>query len=82
MFGEVGEGIHSYRVLDCAIVDIFGLLLIALVYSKYMKVEYFTAFMGFFILGIICHRIFCVETTFDKRIFTYPDEDDIMYYFK
>jgi hypothetical protein len=70
IFGAVGEGIHSYRIWDIAIVDL--LLTVLLAYIIYIFIPHYT-FIAILILlltiGIICHRIFCVRTTVDKLLF-------------
>ena len=70
LFGKVNKGIHSYRILNIAIVDvlltIIGAYMIHLFNPKY-KFIYTLIFL--FILGIILHRIFCVRTTVDKLLF-------------
>lgn len=70
IFGEVGQGIHSYRLFDIAIIDfiftiLFGLLVCA--FMPELNILYVLIFL--FILGIIAHRIFCVKTTLDKLLF-------------
>jgi hypothetical protein len=69
IFGKPGEGIHSYRIFDIAIVDviatIFGAYLISIVTKHNFKVVLFILF----IIGIISHRLFCVRTTVDKLLF-------------
>lgn len=70
MFGKVGEGAHSYRLFNIAVVDviltILGAFIIYLFYPQY-KFLYILAI--FFITGIIMHRLFCVRTTVDKFLF-------------
>lgn len=70
IFGEVGKGIHSYRILDIAIADVLmtivGAFLIKLLAPKFMFV-YILA--SLFLLGIILHRAFNVRTTVDKWLF-------------
>jgi hypothetical protein len=70
MLGEVGEGIHSYRVFNIAIVDV--LLTIFLAYLIKLMVpgyNYILILILLFIIGIILHRVFCVRTTIDKLLF-------------
>ena len=73
--GKVGKGIHSYRILDIAIVDvimtIIGAYIIHHFYPKLVHPEYNLPIItaGLFVFGIICHRLFCVRTTVDKILF-------------
>jgi len=70
IFGKVGEGIHSYRIFDIAIVDlIFTIIAAYIIYSYFPTNSYFLILTILFIIGIILHRIFCVRTTIDKLFF-------------
>lgn len=70
-FGEPGKGVHSYRIFNIAYIDvlstIFGALIIHLIIPRY---NFFSILIFLFILGIILHRLFCVQTTIDKLIFS------------
>jgi hypothetical protein len=70
LFGKVGEGIHSYRIANIAIVDviltILGAALLHLVFPSY---RFITILIALFLLGIILHRLFCVRTTVDRILF-------------
>ena len=69
VFGKVGEGPHSYRFFNIAIVDVLVTLLIAYLISYLASVPFLWATLATFILGIIFHRVFCVRTTVDKLLF-------------
>ena len=71
IFGEVGKGIHSYRIFNFAIVDFIQTILLGLFISWITKTSIYYTIPGAFILGIIAHRAFCVRTTVDKILF--PD---------
>ncbi len=71
IFGEVGKGIHSYRVFGIAYMDVIFTIIGALFLSWIMKWNYIYTIIGAFILGIILHHLFCVRTTVDKYLF--PD---------
>ena len=70
LFGKVGEGLHSYRIYNIAIIDVIftfiGAVIIHKINSKY-KFVYILFFL--FFLGIIMHRLFCVRTTIDRMLF-------------
>ena len=70
IFGQVGKGVHSYRILNIAVVDVIftivGAYFIHLIFLKYSFVCILTSL---FLLGILFHRIFCVRTTIDKILF-------------
>lgn len=71
IFGKVGEGAHSYRILNIAIVDvaltvIVGYIIYLTINKKY---QFKNILIVLFLLGIVMHRIFCVRTTIDKLLF-------------
>lgn len=77
IFGKPNEGVHSTRLLNIAIVDMGATLGIAAIISGitsyYLKecfyIIFIIIFMIFLLLGIIFHRLFCVDTTINKLIF-------------
>lgn len=69
MFGAPNTGLHSYRIMDIAIVDVLLTLLVAWILSYMFGVEYWNMALGMFVLGIVLHRVFCVRTTLDKLLF-------------
>lgn len=71
IFGKVGEGVHSYRVFDIAIVDVVLTFVLAKILEMYVfsGVDYWKIVIGCFVSGIILHHLFCVRTTVDKLIF-------------
>ena len=70
IFGKVGEGPHSYRIFNIAIVDVVLTLLLAfIIYLFIPKYSFFYILIFLFIIGIILHRLFCVPTTIDKLLF-------------
>ena len=72
ILGKVGEGVHSYRVFDVAIIDVVMTMIGAYFLQKTFlkKYEYYEVLLGLFLLGIILHRLFCVRTTIDKLLFS------------
>jgi len=69
IFGKPGQGVHSYRIFNIAIVDVLLTILAAYILSILTKYNLFYTLTFMFILGIIFHRIFCVRTTVDKLLF-------------
>ncbi len=67
--GVEGQGFHSYRVLNIAVFDFVGTILIAWLISVTFNIYFGYVFMTAFILGVILHRVFCVNTTINKYIF-------------
>jgi len=70
IFGNPGEGVHKYRFMGLAIVDVLLTIVFACLTAWIMKWNMFYTIIVFFLLGIISHRIFCVRTTIDKLLFS------------
>lgn len=69
-FGQPGQGAHSLRIGNFAIVDIIGTLLVALFLSKKFNWNFYFVLIITFLIGIIAHRIFCVKTQLDTLLFS------------
>jgi len=71
MLGEVGKGVHSYRIANIAIVDVIMTFLGAYIIWAFIfpKYSYLFVLLMLFLLGVILHRLFCVKTTIDKILF-------------
>ena len=70
IFGKVGEGAHSYRLFDIAVVDVTLTILGAfIIYLFFPQYKFLYILIILFIFGIIMHRLFCVRTTVDKFLF-------------
>jgi fatty acid desaturase len=67
--GEPKKGIHSYRFLGVAIIDVIFTIIGAFLISYYSGYSFWWVLLILFILGIILHRLFCVNTTINKTIF-------------
>ena len=68
-FGEPGKGAHSYRIFSVAAVDL-GLTLIAAHYvAKWYGLSFAEAATTLILLGIVAHRVFCVNTTLNVALF-------------
>lgn len=59
IFGKEKEGIHSYRFMNIAIIDVLLTFIGALVIAYCFKLNIILVFI---ILRTIIHYIFCVET--------------------
>ena len=70
IFGEVGQGPHSYRIFNIAIVDVLVTIILAYIISWITKKKIYYVLPLLFLLGIILHKLFCVKTTIDKLLFT------------
>jgi|UniRef100_A0A6C0H9P2 hypothetical protein len=76
IFGQVNTGTHSYRLFNIAIIDVIFTILGAyilyklqiFIFSKY-HITFINILIFLFILGIILHKLFCVDTTINKILF-------------
>ena len=68
IFGKPNEGIHSYRIFNIAIVDVLLTVLCSWFISHYFKLRFFNTLVILFLLGIIFHWLFCVNTTINKFV--------------
>ena len=69
IFGNPGEGIHRYRFMGIAIMDFLFTVIFSFLTAWIMKWNIFYTTIGFLLLGILFHRIFCVRTTIDRLLF-------------
>lgn len=69
IFGEPNQGVHSIRLFNVAIVDVIMTVVGAYYISKYFNYEFRLVLIILFLLGIVAHKIFCVDTTINKLIF-------------
>jgi hypothetical protein len=71
IFGKVGEGPHSIRLFNIAIVDVIGTLVLAYFLNNYLKKNFTLIFLLLMIFSIFIHRLFCAKTTLTKLFFTF-----------
>jgi hypothetical protein len=69
-FGKPGQGIHSYRIFNIAIVDVLFTIVGAYLISYFFKFSFIFTTIFLFGLGIFLNHIICVQTTVDKLLFT------------
>ena len=69
LFGKEGEGVHSYRFLNVAIVDVIVTVIAGYVIHLYTQYKFINVLLFLFFLGIVSHRLFCVRSTVDKLLF-------------
>jgi len=67
--GVPGKGVHSIQIGDIAVVDVIFTLIGAYIIARFAHTSFAWTAAGLFLLGIILHRLFCVRTTIDKRLF-------------
>ena len=71
IFGEPKKGIHSYRIFNIAIIDVILTIIFGIVISYYTKIKKIYCIIFLFILGIIFHYLFCVNTTINNFIYNF-----------
>lgn len=72
VFGVPGQGVHRVRVFGLAAVDLIGTLVVALVVARWMRLGVtgcIIAIVAAFALGVLAHRLFCVDTALNVRMF-------------
>lgn len=69
IFGKPGEGVHSYRLFNIAIVDVIFTVIGAYLISEFINKSFLITLLVLFIIGIVLHRFFNVKTTIDKILF-------------
>jgi hypothetical protein len=70
LLGEVGKGVHSFRIFNIAIFDVLLTILAAFILHLFIpKYSFFSILFLLFITGIFLHQLFCVRTTIDKLLF-------------
>ena len=69
VLGVPGQGIHSYRVLNIAIMDVLMTIVAAILISYSFRVQLLGTTIVLFLLGITLHHVFCVRTTVDTFLF-------------
>jgi len=62
VFGKPGEGIHKIRVIDIAVLDVLGTILIAYFVSIWIHVAFWKVLIVAFVLAELAHWLFCVDT--------------------
>ena len=70
MLGKVGEGVHSIRIFNIAIVDVLLTIIGAYIIHLFAPGYRFSSILlTLFVTGITLHWLFCVRTTVDKLLF-------------
>ena len=77
-FGAPGTGMHSYRIMNIAVVDALATAILAVVLAKTLPTSVISKLGAYpivsiafilFVIGIVAHRVFCVRTTIDRQLF-------------
>ena len=70
ILGKPGKGLHSFRLFNIAIIDVIFTIILAYLISIYFKYNFYITLIILFLLGIFLHRLFCVQTTINKLLFS------------
>jgi len=72
IFGKVGQGGHSLRFFNIAVLDTVLTFVAAYIINYYLKTDsLLLIFFILIILSILIHKAFCVETTLTKMFFSF-----------
>lgn len=68
LFGPPREGIRKHRIFGLAIFDLVTTLIGAALISWVLNVRFLYALVGVFLVGIVVHWMFCVDTTLNLTL--------------
>lgn len=68
--GELGKGVHSVRFAGFAVFDTLATVAGGYAIARVSGKSVYESTLILFLLGIVLHRAFCVETTLDRLLFT------------
>lgn len=69
IFGKPRTGLHAYRFLDIAIVDVVATIFISYLLHNYTGSGFNKIFSGLCLASVVIHKMFCVDTKINQLIF-------------
>ena len=66
--GKPNEGIRKIRIFNLSAIDVLLTFVLGLFLSKIFNITKFNGIMTSFLLAIVSHQMFCVDTTINKYI--------------
>lgn len=69
IFGIPRTGLRKYRIFDIAILDTVVTIICAFLIARFFNWTFWKVLVIVFITGIFVHRLFCVRTGLDKKLF-------------
>jgi fatty-acid desaturase len=66
--GKPNEGFHKERLFGMARNDLLGTVAISILIGLLMDKNIFLVFIVIFLLGVLLHLLFCVDTAFIKYL--------------
>ena len=70
IFGAPGTGVHKYKFKGTAIVDYFLTIAGAFIITYFTDIPLVITTIGLFLIGIVLHYLFGIETLVLKFIFS------------
>lgn len=69
ILGKPNEGVRQkLRLFDISIIDVILTIILGLLLARIFKITKFNGVLVSFLLSIIFHKIFCVDTTINKLL--------------
>jgi len=69
ILGKPNEGIRQQlRLFDISIIDVLLTIVLGLLLARIFKLTKFNGILLSFLLSIVFHKIFCVDTTINKLL--------------
>ncbi len=69
ILGSENKGVHSYRLLNIAVVDTVLTIILAFFIAIRLRTSFLLVFFILLIVATLLHRLFCVNTTITKFVF-------------
>jgi len=69
IFGKEGEGVHSVRLYNIAIIDVLLTIIFSIIISYTFNMNLIITLINMFLLAIISHYLFGVKTTINNYLF-------------
>lgn len=70
IFGKPNEGVHKQRLFGMAAVDLIATAALAGIITYFTKKNFILVFLALMLLAVVVHKIFCVETALNKKLFS------------
>uniref|UniRef100_A0A6C0JGZ4 Uncharacterized protein n=1 Tax=viral metagenome TaxID=1070528 RepID=A0A6C0JGZ4_9ZZZZ len=70
IIGKPATGLRKYRIFDIAILDTVVTIMGAYFISWFFNWTFWKVLAIVFLTGIFAHRVFCVRTGLDKKLFS------------
>ena len=68
LFGPPREGIRKHRIFGLAIFDLVTTIIGAALIAWVFNIRFLYALVGVFLVGIVVHWMFCVDTTLNMTL--------------